>query len=145
MTTLVVTDLITELEQDLRYLLSDRCNIAGFYPYLLMFNAPAGTFTFELIKNGDTIYSHDFDSQDIKDSLPTTNNYIHTFFPIIPINPIQIEKGLYTIKISASGYTANSTSYLAWVQQYENIQMPTEIGANNDSENAFTIRIKEYV
>jgi len=144
MTTLVVTELITDLEQDIRYNLDIRCNVVAFYPYLFLFNSPSGTFTFELIKDGDTLFSQNFDSQDIKDSLSTTNNYAHVFFPIIPTNPIQIEKGLYTIKLSSTGYTATSSSYLGWIQQHEDIQAELEYVPENDTENPFSIRIKKY-
>jgi len=144
MTTLVVTDLVTDLEQDVRFNLNTRCNVAALYPYLLMFNSPAGTFEFELIKSSVTIFSKTFTSADIKTSLSTSNNYAHVFYPIIPTNPIQIEKGLYTIKISASGYTATSSSYLGWIQQYEHIQTDLDYTPANDSENPVSIRIKEY-
>lgn len=144
MTTLVNTILETELTQNVTYNNTVRLSIAAFYPYLLMVNSPSGTFTFSLLKGVQTLYSKSFTSADIKASLDTTDNYAHVFFPIIPENPIQIESGVYTFKLQASGYTVNTSSYLAWVQQYENIQTELENEIENFTELPFSVRIKSY-
>ena len=146
MSTLLVQQLETELSQEIRYSSSTRCNIAALIPYIYLHNAPDGTFTFDLLNSDDeVVFSQDFDSADIKASIPTTNNYAHVFYPIVPNNPIQIESGLYTIKLSASGYSPSSTSYLGWIQQFENLQLPMEYVPANDTEKPLAIRIKQYV
>lgn len=146
MSTLLIQRLETELSQELSYNLSDRCQIGAFIPYLYMHNAPSGTFTIELLNSdNDIIMSQDFDSADIKASLSTSNNYAHVFYPIVPSNPIQIEYGTYTIKLSASGYSPSESSYLGWIQQHENIQNVMDYVPSYDTENSLAIRIKEYV
>lgn len=145
MSTLLVQRLETELTQELRYKLSHRCQIGAFIPCLYMHNAPSGTFTFELLNSDDeVIMSQDFDSADIKASLSTASNYAHVFYPIIPTNPIQIEYGNYTIKLSATGYSPNDSSYLGWIQQFEDIQNVMDYVPENDTENPLAIRIKEW-
>lgn len=144
MTTLVNTILETELNQNVTYNNTVRLSIAAFYPYLLMVNSPSGTFTFSLFKGAEELYSKSFTSADIKASLDTTDNYAHVFFPIIPENPIQIESGAYTFKLQASGYTVNTSSYLAWVQQHEYIQTELENEIENFTELPFSVRIKSY-
>lgn len=146
MSTLLVQRLDTELSQEIRYSSSTRCNIAALIPYIYLHNAPVGLFTLELLNSDDeVVFGQDFDSADIKASIPTTNNYAHVFYPIVPNNPIQIESGLYTIKLSASGYSPSSTSYLGWIQQFENLQLPMEYVPVNDTEKPLAIRIKQYV
>lgn len=144
MTTLVVNPIGASLEQEFTYNLNDRCHIGAFYPYIVMIGAPAGTFTCELIKGVTTIFSKTFTSVSIKSSLSTTNNYAHVFYPIIPDSPVQIEKGAYKLKISTSGYIETNSSYIAWAQQFEDVQneMPyTPIGI---AENSLAFRIKTY-
>ena len=144
MTTLVVNAIGVSLEQEFTYNLNDRCHIGAFYPYIVMIGAPAGTFTCELIKGATTLFSKTFTSSLIKLSLPTTNNYAHAFYPIIPDSPVQIEKGTYKLKISTSGYTQTGSSYLGWAQQFEDIQNEMSYTPSADSENSLAFRLKIY-
>jgi len=137
--TLLVSELITELEHEVRFLQTGRIHIAGLYPYLLKFGSPAGTFIISLIKDSVTLFSKSFAASEI-----SATAYAHTFHPVIPDNPVQIEAGLYTIKLSATGYSFNSSAYIAWIQQFENIQNAMEYTPENDSQNPLTVRIKTY-
>lgn len=143
MTTLLVRELKTELTQDIRYKLNKRVQLAAILPYLTMFNAPAGTFTLSLSKGPDTIFSKDFTCDDIKASLEnTSDDNAHVFYPVIPESLVQIEKGLYTIKLSATDYTFDMASYIAWNQQFENIQNEMDYEPVDDTENSYAYRIK---
>ena len=144
MTTLVVNPIGTMVEQDFTYNLNDRCNLGAFYPYLLMVGSPAGTFTYELIKNGDTLFSKSFTSSDIKNSLSTTDDFAHDFYPIIPDNPVQLEKGAYKLRLTNSGYFQNGSSYLGWVQQFEDIQNELSYIPSGDNQNSLAFRLKIY-
>lgn len=144
MTTLVVNPIGASLEQEFTYNLNERCHIGAFYPYLAMIGAPAGTFTCELIKGATTVFSKTFTSNSIKLSLETVNNYAHAFYPIIPDSPIQIEKGLYKLKISTSGYTETDSSYLAWCQQFEDIQNEMSYIPSEINQNSLAFRLKLY-
>ena len=139
MTTLLATELVTELEHEVRFLSPGRIHIAGLYPYLLKFGSPAGTFTVSLIKGAVTLFSKSFAAADI-----SATAYAHTFHPVLPTNPIQIEAGVYKVKLSASGYTFNSSAYIAWIQQHENIQNAMEYVPTSDLENPLTFRFKIY-
>ena len=144
MTTLVANPIGASLEQEFTYNLNDRCHIGAFYPYVVMIGSPAGTFTCELIKSATTIFSKTFTSTSIKLSLGTSNNYAHAFYPIIPDEPIQIEKGTYKLKISTSGYTQTNSSYIAWAQQFEDIQNEMSYTPSGDGENSLAFRLKIY-
>lgn len=108
-----------------------------------MYNSPVGTFKIKLLKGLNVVFEKEFTSSDIKTALGTLNNYAIVFYPILPDNPIQIEKGNYTIKLSSTGYTYSSTSYLAWIQQHENLQNNLAYTPIYDSENPLAFRIKE--
>lgn len=146
MSTLLSKTLETVLEQQIRFKLSTRCHIAAMIPYIMMFNSPAGSFEFEFysVDRAETVFTKSFTCADIKAALSTTDNYAHVFLPIIPTNPVQIESGLYTIKITASGYTATVDSFLGWIQQFEDIQNEMEYVPVNDEENSLAIRYKIY-
>lgn len=144
MTTLLAAILDTELEQEIRYNLDTRKQLGAIIPYLLLVNAPAGTFTVSLLKGVTTLYSRSFTSADVMTALGTTDDNMHVFYPIIPVNPIQIEKGLYKVKLTASGYTRTGSTYIAWNQQFENIQNEMDFEPVTDDENSLAIRYKEH-
>lgn len=139
MSTLLASELRTELEHEVRFSQTGRIHIAGLYPYLLKFGSPAGTFTISFIKDAFTLFSKSFGAADISPTL-----FAHTFHPVLPDNPIQIEAGLYTIKLTATGYAFNNSAYIAWIQQHENIQNAMEYTPISDTENPLTVRIKTY-
>jgi len=143
-TTLVVNPIGASLEQEFTYNLNDRCHIGAFYPYIVMIGSPAGTFTCELVKSGDTLFSKSFTSSDVKLSLGTTDNYAHAFYPVIPDSPIQIEKGLYKLKISTSGYSETPSSYMSWAQQFEDIQNEMSYVPSGTEQNSLAFRLKIY-
>jgi len=144
LTTLVSQTLETELVQEIRFNLSTRLHLGAMIPYLFMFNSPDGVFTFNLLKGVQTIFSKSFTCADIRASLSTMDDYAHVFYPIIPDDLIQIENGLYTFKLTASGYTNTQASFLGWIQQHENIQNEMDYIPKNDEANSFAIRFKEY-
>ena len=144
MSTILNEQLVTTLEQPIAYLSGERAHIAAFYPYLLLFNSPAGTFTFSLLSGATVLFSQEFTSASIKAAVSTTNDYVHTFHPIVPTDLIQLESGDYIVKISATGYTATDSSYLAWIQQHEDLSLDLDYTPGNDTYNPFSMRIKTY-
>lgn len=144
MTTLVFQTLTDELSQEVFYHLERRMNIASFSPYLLMMNAPTGTFTFEVTGTNGVVVSEEFTSADIKAELDTVNDFAHIFYAIVPTSPVFLERGSYTIRISATGYSPSSTSFIGWIQQHENIQNVMTYTPLRDDQNSFAVRYKEY-
>lgn len=144
MSTLIANPIGASLEQAITYSSTSRAHIGAFYPYLIMIDAPAGTFTFSLLKGAETLFSKSFTSADIKLSLLTSNNFAHAFYPVIPNNPIQLESGNYILRITSSGYVETSTSYLAWGQQFEDIQNDMAYTPTSDQQNSLAFRIKIY-
>lgn len=144
MTTLVCQTLYSELSQNVTFSHPDRLHVGCVSPYLLMVNSPAGTFTLEFTGTNGLVFSKSFTSLDVKASIGTTDNYAHVFLPIIPDNPVQIESGEFTIKITSTGYTASSGSFIGWIQQYENEQNELDYVPADDAQKSFSIRFKSF-
>jgi len=143
-TTLVFETLVSELSQDINLKNNTRYTVKGLYPYLLMYNAPAGTFTLEVIKSASTVFSKSFTSADIKTSLSTTDNFAHVFYPVLPLNPLQLDAGLFTIKLSATGYSANNSSFIGWCSQFEDLNNVLDYEPVDDGQNPLALRLKIY-
>lgn len=109
-----------------------------------MVGSPSGTFTIQIEGINGTILSKSFTSSDIKTSLDTTNNNAHVFYPVINDNPCQIERGTYTITLSSSGYTQTSSSYIGWIQQFEDIQNVLSYTPSGIGSRPLAVRIKDY-
>lgn len=140
---LLVETLTNEFSQVINYE-GERVSIGAFIPYLYCHNA-VGTFTFRVESNAGIIFSQQFSISDIKTSLNTANDYFHVFYPIIPINPVQLESGQYTFKLIAPmGYSPTQSSFIGWVKQHEDIQNSMDYTPASDSENTFAIRFKVY-
>jgi hypothetical protein len=144
MTTLVVEELITELYQDINYTSDERAIIASIMPYLLIYNSPAGVFTFSVLNGAEVLFSKTFTSADIKASISTSNNYAHVFYPIVPTTQVELEKGTYRFKLTSSGYTFSESSYIGWIKQHEDLQLPLDYIPTDDFDNPLSIRIKTF-
>lgn len=133
------------LEQEYRLALETRYNIGSIIPYLYMHNAPAGVFTLEVLVNAVSVFSQTFTSASIKASLPTVNDYARIFYPVVPINPLQLERGLFSVKISGdAAYLASysSSSFLAWIKQHEDLSNDLDYTPSTDLENPLALRLK---
>ena len=144
MTTLLVETLKTELEQEIRLENSERYNIGAIIPYLYLHNAPSGTFSLEILSGVTSVFSQSFTSSDIKTAIGTSDNYAHVFYPIVPQNPVQLDAGVYTIKLTASGYTALGSSFLGWIRQHENLNNILDYVPASDDENPLAVRLKVF-
>lgn len=142
MTTLVCQTLVSTLTQEIRFSQDVRYCIGSVAPYLYMHNAPAGTFTLSIKSGSTTVFSQSFTSASIKASLDTSDNYAHVFYPIVPTNPLHLERGTYSVEIGASGYTSTSSSFLAWVQQHEDLNNLLDYTPVSDDKNPLALRIK---
>lgn len=142
MSTLLVQTLYTELIQEVTIDSEERIHIGCISPYIYFHNC-SGVFTFELIKDSAPLMSVNFTLEDVKTAINTTSNYIHSFLPIIPLNPLKIEKGAYTLRLSASGYSPSAVSFIGWVQQFEDVQNVMSYLPLDDSQNSLAFRVKE--
>jgi hypothetical protein len=143
--TLLVETLRISLSQEFSITDEDRHQIGAFIPYIYMHNAPAGTFIFSVKNSANvTIFSKSFTSIDIKASLNTSLDYAHVFHPIIPTDPIQLEKGNYIFTLSSSGYTNSSSSFLGWIRQYESLNNILDYEPTDDGQNPLATRLKVY-
>ena len=145
MTTLFVATLEDELIQEIKYNLEERLHVGAFIPYLYVHNASADFFTFELSNTDGVLFEKNFTVSEMKESLGTTDNYFHVFYPIIPVNPIQLEKGEYSVRlIPGTNYTQDGSSFIGWIKQFENIQNEMDYVPLDDNSNSYAIRYKCY-
>ena len=142
MSILLVETLQSELSQDISFTGENRAEIAAFLPYLYIHNVSGATFTFEIVRDNATIFLQDFTSEEIAQEVGGV--YAHVFYPIVPVNPVQIEPGSYKFKIKAkSGYLPGE-SFLGWCKQYNDIQNEMSYTPSSDSDNSLAIRFKIY-
>ena len=142
MTTLVCQTLVSTLTQEIRFSQDVRYCIGSIAPYLYMHNSPAGAFTLSIKSGATTVFSQSFSSNDIKASLNTTDNYAHVFYPVVPSSPLHLERGTYSVELSASGYASSNSSFLAWVQQHEDLNNLLDYTPVSDEQNPLALRIK---
>jgi hypothetical protein len=134
-----------DLTQNLSYSLEQRVQLGAIIPYLYMHNAPSGDFFFEIAKNnGEFNYIKQFNSNDIKTALNTTDNFAHVFFPIVPETPIFLEKGDYSLWLWAENYVYNRNSFIGWIRQHENLNNSLSNTPSNDAENPLAFRLKVF-
>lgn len=119
-----------------------RVHIAAFIPYIYYQNVTGATFTFEIERDLQIVFSQDFTSEDVKNSV--NGVFAHVFYPIVPTNPVQLEAGSYKFRIKRkSGYLAGS-NYIGWIKQYQDMQNEMAYIPIDDTSNTFAIRFKEY-
>lgn len=143
MTTLQVQTLVSELVQDFNINLDERYHLGAVIPYLYLHN-PSGTFTIEIKQGSTVISSKSLTVAQIKSAIPTTDNYAHVFTPFIFDAPVKLERGSYSLRLSASGYSNSAASFLGWCQQFEDIQNEMDYIPFDDSENSLAFRLKIY-
>jgi hypothetical protein len=118
---LVSEDLKTTLTQTIT-IADDRVHhIDAVKIRLLMYNAPAGTFTLSLKEGATTYASKSFTSADIKSDLSTADNYAHLYKAIQFDYTVPLNAGSYDFVLSHSGYTYSGTSFIGWIKSHENI------------------------
>jgi len=137
---ILVRDIDPEISQSITLKLQSRYILKSIAPYLVMVGAPSGTFTFQLKSGLITLFEQSFTSAELKAALNTTNNNAYVYYPFL-INK-RLKKGTYTLKITASGYSPASSSFIGWAQQHEDIQNQMEYLPSNDGENSLAFRMK---
>ena len=142
MSLVLVETLQTELSQNITFSGEDRVEIAAFVPYLYIHNVSGATFTFEILRDSSSIFSQDFTSEEINQAV--NGYYAHVFYPIVPLNPVQIEPGDYVFKIKTkTGYLAGS-NFIGWCKQYYDTQNEMSYTPTSDEELTYAIRFKIY-
>jgi hypothetical protein len=141
MSILLVETLQDSLSQEIDFTLDERVEIAAFIPYIYFHNVTGAVFTFELKRDSDVIFEQDFTSEQVKEA---SGDYAHVFYPIIPINPVQLENGSYTFTIKRkSGYLAGA-SFIGWIKQYVDVQNEMSYTPESSASNTFAIRFKKF-
>lgn len=139
----VAHELRDKISQEIEYKKNTRIQIAAFYPYLLLYNSPNGIFKLSLINSNErVIFSKEFTSSDIKNSLNTNSDFLHVYFPVINELSLFLEKGIYTLVLESENYVYSNNSYLAWLQEFENFDLKdSDIEIN---KLPLSYRVKEY-
>lgn len=144
MSTLLVKVLEAELSNEWMFYLNKTYQIAGFYPYLYMQDAPAGTVTFQFLKDGQVLFEETITSDDIKLALNTSDDHAHLWYPFVPQKPILLKRGIYTAKlISGGGYTESSTTFFGWVKEHIDAYNETDYAPASDIERPYALKLKQ--
>lgn len=142
MTKLLVQELRDELFQEITLSGEERNHVLSISIYLYIHNNPSGTFTFTLSNQSEDLYSKNFTAQDVLDSISTSDNYAHVFFPFVPVDSLKVESGNFFLRLSSNGYTVTSGSFIGWIQQHEDEQNQLGYIAAGDEEKSLSYRIK---
>jgi hypothetical protein len=117
MTKIVVSELVTRLEQEFTYNKSVIKQLLYIRPYLYVHNNPSGTFNFDLLSGSTLILRRSFTAQDLYSALETTDLYAHLFYRLdfeIPLPP-----GTYKLRLSSPDYVYSTSSYIGWVHMHD--------------------------
>ena len=144
MTTLVLEELKSTLQQTVNLTLNRRYNIEAVRPLLYMHNAPAGTFTLSIKSGVNTLTSKSFTSADIKSDLSTVNNYAYLWKNLTFSEIALLKNGSYILELSSSGYTFSSSSYIGWIKEHENLFNETSGTPLTDLDNPFSYQLFEH-
>lgn len=116
MTQLLCEELRTTLEQDFTLTGSRVFQINSVRPFIVMYNAPSGTFTFSIKSGVNTLGSVSFTSTDVQSDLSTSNTYAYLHKALTFTNDVPLRAGTYTLEMSSSGYTFSANSFMGWVK-----------------------------
>lgn len=144
MTTLVVEELrASPLVQS--FVIEKRLIVHAVRPYLYTHNFPAGTFTVSLLTSTDDVIAYKtFSSSAIYAGLGTVNAYAHAFYKIEFDGGLPLVAGTYKIKLSSSGYTYISSSYLGWVKEHEDLKVNTTYVITGAEQNPLSFELWSY-
>ena len=142
MTTLVIDELRTTLEQDFQ--VANRIQINTVRPMLYIHNAPAGSVTVTL-KKGSTILSSATLSIANIISMASLSNFTWGTFSFYLDEDVVLHPDTdYTLELSSSGYSYSESSYIGMVKPHENPKNTFEDTAINSYENAFGFELWGY-
>jgi len=116
MTVLLVEELKTTLEQDFTLAGSRVYQISALRPFVCMYAAPSGTFTFSIKSGSNVLGSVSFTSADIQSDLNTSNTYAYLHKALEFTNDIPLRAGAYTLEMSSSGYIYSASSFMGWAK-----------------------------
>ena len=140
MSTLVVEELITSLDQEIT--LQKSIQIVTIRPWIYSHNNPVGTFSFNIYGTSGLVRSFSFSNSELKTQSGVTEDYFHSYFSI-QMAPFLLTRGVYTIKLEHFGYTYNANSFLGWCKDILPIGK-TYGTAENYTDNPFSFNIIEY-
>lgn len=146
MSELFVEELQTTLTQRINLNQYRTYHIDGIKIKVIMNNAPSGVFTFKVkTTSGDELYSVDFDSDELKSDLDTTDNYLYLFKVFSIPSALVLKVGSYDFELSSSGYTYSTETYLGWIKSHENIFNAVNGTPDSYANNPYDVLIYERV
>jgi hypothetical protein len=122
-----------------------RLNIKSIRPNIYKHATPAGTFTFSIIQDSVTLASKSYTATEIETLAGLTpGDYFHGPFNFEFDDSIVVNKGNFTIQLSASGYTFSESAYFGWVKPHEDISVDIDYTITNGRQNPFGVEIWTY-
>lgn len=142
MTKFLCEELRTTLSQTFTLTGSRVFQISAMRPFLVMYGAPAGTFTMSIKSGANTLGSVSFTSADIQSDLDTSDTYAYINKALQFDQPLPLRAGSYTAELSSSGYTFGFT-FLAWIKRNESIFVTIDGTPADETNNPFTMELWE--
>lgn len=140
MSRLVVDELITTLEQPIT--VNRSIYVATVKPHLYCHNNPPGNFSLNIYGGSGLIKSFSFTSNDIKSACGLSEAYFHAYYAI-SMTPFLLPRGTYTIKLEATGYSFDPSSFMGWCKDINPIGN-VDGSPENYTENPFSFTLIEY-
>lgn len=143
MSYIVAEELRTELVQDFELTLTKNYEIEAIKLYIFCYNSASisGTFRLSIFDGAAEVGYNEFNVSDIIAQGSYTTDYFRTWYPVIFDNPIVLQKGYYTFKLSHAGYTYSGASFISWCREHENEKVNITYVPENDLQNPLSYEI----
>ena len=140
---LVVEELRNELNQDFVLTSQKNYEIYAIKIYLFANNASSivGNFRLGIYDGLQEVAFKTFDISDIVSQSNIQEEYFHSWYPIFFDNPVILQKGSYNFKLTSTGYSYASNSFIGWIREHENLKVPITYEPKNSLQNPLSYEV----
>jgi hypothetical protein len=116
-TTLVIDELITELDQPVK--IEKKIIAESIRLHLYFHNLPSGSFNFEIHKESGLYRSFPFNSSQVRSLFDGTKDFFHVYLSFGIGEKLILDRGNYHFKITQSGYDFSPSSFVGWCKDFQ--------------------------
>jgi hypothetical protein len=124
-----------------------RMIVKAIRPRIVLYNDPAGTFTFSIKQGATVLATKSLTLAEILSGAGlSAGQYHHGFVNWEFDQQVVLNKEVYTIELTTSGYTFSEASYFGWVRDHEDLTNRITDDSNilSDVDNPLTVQIWGY-
>lgn len=111
-------------------------------PRIYKAGSPAGTLTLTVKQSGDTLGTASLTLAAIETGIGSSD-YFHGVINFAFSQDVVINKGAFTVELSASGYTFSESAHYGWIADFEDPVNALEGSVNNVTDKPFSFEIWE--